>query len=56
MQMLREDSERAIDILGLLMAPDNYQRLAVQCGWSDLAFRKWLGEAVITQLFAGGLK
>ena len=48
--------ERAIDILGLLMAPDNYQRLVIQCGWSDLAFRKWLGEAVITQLFAGGLQ
>ncbi len=46
--------ERAIDILGVLMAPDNYQRLVIQCGWSDLAFRKWLGEAVITQLFAGG--
>ena len=47
--------ERAIDILGLLMTPDNYQRLVVQCGWTDLAFRKWLGEAVITQLFAGAV-
>jgi AcrR family transcriptional regulator len=33
--------EKAIDILWLLMAPENYQRLVVQCGWSDEAYRKW---------------
>lgn len=37
---------RAVDRLWLLMAPDNYQRLVVDAGWSRAAYERWLADGV----------
>lgn len=45
------DRGRAIDILWLLMAPDQLRRMRER-GWNDAAYETWLGDTLITQLLA----
>ena len=41
--------QRAIDILWLLMAPDQYRRMQ-QRGWDDTTYEAWLGDTLVVQL------
>ncbi|MCW2845288.1 MAG: regulatory protein TetR [Nocardioides sp.] len=43
--------EQAVDLLWLLMSPDNYGRLVVERGWSLEDYRSWLAGTVKAQLF-----
>lgn len=44
-----DDRQRAVDVLWLLMAPDQYARMRAR-GWDDEAYREWLTDTMITQL------
>lgn len=43
------DRERAIDVLWLLMAPDQLGRLRRR-GWDDTTYETWLGDTLVAQL------
>lgn len=44
-----DDRQRAVDVLWLLMAPDQYARMRAR-GWDDETYREWLADTMITQL------
>lgn len=44
-----DDRQRAVDVLWLLMAPDQYARMRAR-GWDDETYREWLADIMITQL------
>jgi AcrR family transcriptional regulator len=46
------DASAAVDILWLLMSPDNYYRLVHRRNWTDPQYRQWLSDAINSLLFA----
>jgi AcrR family transcriptional regulator len=40
--------KHVVDVVWTLTAPEVYDRLVVQCGWSDRSFRAWLAGALAT--------
>jgi AcrR family transcriptional regulator len=50
----RVDKGTAVDVLWFLMAPDNYNRLVRQRGWSERKYERWLAGAIAQAFTPGG--
>jgi AcrR family transcriptional regulator len=46
------DPSTAVDVLWLLMSPDNYYRLVHRRGWNSQQYQQWLAGSITQQLFA----
>ena len=47
------DDSTAVDVMWLLMSPDNYYRLVHRRRWTTRKYQRWLAAAIIQLLFAG---
>jgi AcrR family transcriptional regulator len=48
----RLDTGTAVDVLWLLMSPDNYYRLVHRRGWTNQQYQQWLAASITKLLFA----
>lgn len=46
------DGRTAVDVMWLLMSPDNYYRLVHRREWSRRRYQEWLAASIMRLLFA----